>query len=260
MLMFLAVALIAVVAARVRAGKKQEEANLQKQLQTQNGLLAEMTLEHARMVAALSNRISQLSTEKSELICLRGEVSQLRREAADPEKLLAKIEDLKREAAGLTNKSAEETPLPDAEKVRAYWPKAQLVFAGTRDERSAVQTALWALNSGDPQKIEAISTAEVAKSFAGTEKGADPLLRQSNLFRLANSLGPAKGFYMVSDNLGPRIAGFNPRRVMFKVYFEGEGAARVFGFDKVDDELKFAGVYLVRGADEHPTEVLNLWP
>jgi hypothetical protein len=233
------------------------KADLHAQFRRQASLLAELNDRQRILSEAIRQRRARYEGENRELFCLRGEVSELRRDTVDPAKLKAVIQKLEEEIAA--QKKPTLVP-PDPQKVRAYWSREQLAFAGHVDQNAAIQTALWALTRGDGQTLDSIFTPEASKKFNNEENGPDPLLRQSNLIRLADSLRSTTGFYLVSDDLTPRIPEFNPDIHLFKIYFEGEGSVRGAGFRKIGNEWKFDGIYSIGGTDEKPTYELNLWP
>jgi hypothetical protein len=232
------------------------EAELREQIRKQTCLFARLSEERIRLSKNLTDQIAR--KQNTELLRLRAEVSQLRKGAVDLNHLKQHIAALKEEDA--REEKIQEASKPHPDKVKAYWPREQLAYVGHRDQLSALQTTLWAINSGDAAAIEATMTPEGAKKLSGDKDKPDPLLRQSNLIRLTESLRPATGFYLVSDNLVQRMTDFDQSCMLFKIHFDGEGGTRALGLKKVDDEWKFIGIFSVGGTDEKRTSESKLWP
>jgi hypothetical protein len=258
---FVAVTVAAALTSFARWRANAREAALQSRLREQLNLLADAKDRNARLRQAMANRAAQDDREKRELLRFRGEVSQLRRAAVDPKLIETKVEELKAEAIAAQNRSSENLPpRPDLQKVQAFWPRDQLAFAGHSDQRSAIQSTLWAMSVGDQRSLELVMSPGAAKTLNEENRSPNPLRRQSNLIRLADSLRPAAGFYLVSDDLAPRMLGIDQKLHLFKVYFEGEGGTRAIGLAQVGEEWKFNGVYSISGTDEKPICEMNLWP
>jgi hypothetical protein len=247
------------------------EADLQARLRQQQNYLSEATHRHACLLQTLTDQASQYENVNRILARLRGEVSQLRKTSADPATLRAALTALQEEAE--KNRLAKElTSPPDPAIVRAHWSREQLAFSGYADGISAVQSSLWALTQGDSATIAATFTPELLKELwqlskqnptdadkAGTSPEAVVAIN-SKFQQLAESLGPATGFSLVSDNLVPRMPDYDANYQIFRIYFEGEGATRAIMLKKSGDEWKFHGIHVLGGTEEKPTYEQTLWP
>ena len=185
------------------------------------------------------------------------------------------MEKLKQEVAAITNRST--AAGPDPSKVRAYWSKDEISFAGYADETSAVQSCLWAMSQGDENKIAEIMNPNSFKQLwrdsrpdpsEADKNGTSPdaiAERRSKLHRLAESLAPVTGFYLVSDNLiekMPEQKGYRTAQTdaVFQVYFAGDGATRGIWLTKSNGEWKFNQVVVLGGTGEKPSYNMTLWP
>jgi hypothetical protein len=247
---------------------------LHSRIKSQAGELAVATAERDQLRDAINARQKALE-HKGELLRLRAEVGELRHGMSDVNALKAALENLKREVAAKDPDS--EDPGPDPSKVRAYWSRDQLAFAGHAEETAGLQTCLWALTRGNTNAIMAAIDPDCLKGLwsvsktAPTEEdknGTSPdaiAAKQGSFARLGESLAPATGFYLISDNLLPKMPemlyGRDPQVFrMYKVYFAGERATRWIGIKKAAGAWKLMGIYSLGGTDEQPTYEANIWP
>ena len=124
------------------------------------------------------------------------------------------------------------------------------------------------MNRNDPDALAAIVTPETRSELGSRApldrdcSAADRLAWQAKW--TADSLGPASGFYVVGQDLAPRIRDLNPAFHIFNVYFEKEGATRAFGLMKIGDEWKVQNIFhAVHGMAENGSELELgpiLWP
>ena len=239
------------------------------QWREREALLRQQAAEFSELVAEnkrLSNLVAQtsgsaLSSDQfSELMKLRGEIGRLRQEASEAARLQAAHQQL----LTATNRSGMESDasLPDPQTVVAYWPKTQLTSAGYTTPISGLQTALWAMNGNDPNALAASVTPETRSELASNRfVGGTPAERLATGTKwIADSFGPANGFYVVGQDLGPRIPGLNPDLHIRNVYFEREGATRGFALMKIGGEWKVHGIYVIGGSDNEPQLGPRLWP
>ena len=231
-------------------------------LQQQAERFAELSAENKRLsdLVAQTRSTSLSSDEFRELMKLRGQIGQLRQDGSE----LATHQAMHQHRLS-PSESSEPTsvpPLPDLQTVQAYWPKAELTFAGYANSLSALQTTLWAMTRNDPNALAASVTPETRSNLvdrAFTDGSpADRIAAQAN--SIADSLGPASGFYVVGQDLAARITGLNPDLHIFNVYFEKEGATRGFALKKIDDEWRLHGIYVTGGNDSEPQLGPMLWP
>jgi hypothetical protein len=192
---------------------------------------------------------------------LRGQIRQLRQDASELTSLQATHQ--RRLSPSESSGPQSVPPLPDPQSIQAYWPKAELSFAGYTNTLSALQTTLWAMTRNDPNALAASVTAEtgsnlVARAFIDHGSPADRIAAQAN--SIAASLDPASGFYVVGQDLAPRIPGLNPDLHIFNVHFEKEGATRGFALKRIGDEWTFDGIYITGGNDSEPQLGPMLWP
>jgi hypothetical protein len=250
--------------------------------QQQARQLAELSAENARLsnLIARSKRPSLPADQFVELMRLRGEIGGLRQNAGE----VAKLQAAHQRLLAASRSSEPHQSLPDPQTVLAYWPKAQLTYSGYAEPVSALQTALSAMNSNDPNALAASVTPEaksklievgsraalwvlsrsdpdaLAGSVAPETKyqalmdqisPADRMAFQAKA--AADSLGPASGFYVVGQELFQDGANLD-------VYFGTEGATRVFGLKKIGEEWKVDGVYLVSREVGKPRRGAMIWP
>jgi hypothetical protein len=231
-------------------------------LQQQAERFAELSAENKRLsdLVAKTRSASLSSDQLRELMKLRGQIGQLRQDASELASLQAKHR--RRFSPSESSEPQSVPPLPDPQSIQAYWPKAQLTFAGYTSTLSALQTTLWAMTRNDPKALAASVTPETRSNLvdrAFTDGSpADRIAAQAN--SIADSLGPASGFYLVGHDLAPRIPGLNPDLHIFNVHFEKEGATRGFALKKIDDEWRLHGIYVTGGNDSEPQLGPMLWP
>ncbi|HUS33979.1 MAG TPA: hypothetical protein VM680_01385 [Verrucomicrobiae bacterium] len=249
------------------------EDELRSQLAQRAKAQAAATAERDQLRDALNARQTALE-HRGELLRLRAEVGELRHRISDVSALNAALENLKQEVAVKDPDS--EDPGPDPSKVRAFWSRDQLAFAGHAEETAGLQSCLWALTRGDTNAIVAAIAPDCLKELWRLSKptptdedikgtSAEAIAaRQGAFARLAESLAPATGFYLISDNLLPKIpdmlAGRDPQAFrLYKVYFAGERTTRGVALKKVDGAWKLMGIYSLGGTDEQPTYEADLW-
>ncbi len=194
-----------------------------------------------------------------ELLRLRGEIGQLRQNAREVASLQATHQQLLAAARNLEPQAG--PALPDPKTVQAYWPKAQLTFAGYADQVSALQTTLWAMSRNDPDVLAASVTAKTKSNLVerAAMDGGSPAERLAwQAKTTADSFGPASGFYVLGHDLAERILKGSPGLQILNVYFEQEGTTRRFVLSKIGDEWKVEGIYGIGGNDSEPGP--TLWP
>lgn len=206
-------------------------------LRQQAARLTDLSSENARLsnLVAQTESASLSEDQFRELMRLRGEVGLLRRTANELAKLRAQNQQLLAGRASLEEQTHAQSP-PDPQTVRAYWPKAQLAFAGYADPAAALQTALWAMNRGDPEALAASVTPEAKSTLTKEtwfEHGTPAEEIALATRKIADSLRPASGFYVVGQNAP------SPDQAILDVYFEGEGKTRKVALKKTGDQWKF---------------------
>ena len=266
----LVMTLATVMSAALQWRARSLEADFNARLKRDADAMASQRQRRAQLNESLSHHSS---TSQSELLKLRAEVAELRRSTTNLYALRTALDNLQTEAQSARRAAATNAPAPpDPSKIRASWSKDQITFAGYADENSALQSTLWAMSSGElSTMLAAFAPGAVTNLWrdanpnptAADKDGTSPDAikgRDAKLQRLAASLRPVTAFHLVSDNVTPRIPNMNPAYQIYKVYFEGDGATRGLGFQKVGNELKFRAVHAIGGTDEHPTYEANLWP
>src|SRR5204863_4557037 len=120
----------------------------------------ELSAENKRLsnLVAQTNSSCLSSDQFSELMKLRGEIGLLRQDASEVARLRAAHPQLL--APSINTEPRSEPSRPDPQTFVAYWPKAQLTFAGYADPTSGLRTALWAMSRNDPNALEASVTPE----------------------------------------------------------------------------------------------------
>jgi hypothetical protein len=143
---------------------------------------------------------------------------------------------------------------PNTNSVLAYWPKEQLAPAGYAEPVSGLQSALWAMAQNIPDALaEAITPGAKTILLNNGFSGNNPVERiAAGTKSAADALGPASGFYVVSQTLGSQ------HRAILDVYFETEGATRSFVLNQTGEEWKVDGIYSASLRNDRPG--LRLWP
>lgn len=252
---------------------------LQTKLQLRAARYADYTARESQRLDKLRKTLARKraeATDKNALLRLRAEVSDLRHNTSDVDELRTAIERLNAEI-GSTNRFGKDTR-PDPSKVRAYWPKDQIAYAGYMDETSAVQSCLWALTRGDMNAVlsamDPAGLRDLARVSGPAEESEDDKAgtsaaavaeRNGRIEKLAESLAPVTGFYLVSDNILRKMGEVSAGRsadehAVYKVFFAGEGTTRGIAMTKSLGEWKLTAIYLLGGTEEQPTYEMNLWP
>jgi len=198
--------------------------------------LAELSAENRRLSNMAAQTEGSLPNDQSrELLRLRGEIGPLRQSVSEIRKLRVTNQQLLAGQANPENPSRAPSA-PDPQTVRAYWPKTQLAFAGYADPASSLETALWAMSRGDPGVLAASVTPEARAKLAREQwdnHGTPDEEIATSTKKIADSLNPSSGFYIVGQNL------ISQDQAILDVYFEGEGKTRQFAMKKIDEEWKF---------------------
>ena len=155
----LAVWLVAEHQARLRLGE--EHKTLEQQLKQMAGLIAEN--ERLSNLVARANRPQSLPDDQSrKLLRLRGEVGVLRQQSKE----LEAVRDENRQAhAALASSPKTQSATAD------YWPRDSWAFTGYASPDAALQSSLWAANSGDLKVLLASSTGDVRKMMEEDFRG-----------------------------------------------------------------------------------------
>ncbi len=220
--------------------------------------LAELSAESERLsnlVAHTENGVLP-PAQLNELLKLRGEIGQLRQALDEANNLAARNRQL---AAALTNAdmSPRASSLPEGQPVHAYWPRAQLGFAGYSDPTAALKTTLWAMTQGDPDALAGSVTPEVKAKMLREdwfEHGSPAEELAASARRIADSLQPANGFYVIGQR------SISQDQVVVDVFFEGEGRTRKFAMKKVGAEWKFNALGRASSPDNDVHPGFSAWP
>jgi len=204
-------------------------------LQEQMQRCARLAEEIRRLSDALSNPKPSAASQEEirELMRLRGEIGQLHWQIA------TEIKQTILESRGIGESASSNPQVPDPQMVQAYWSRAQLGFAGQADPVSALQTALWAMSRGDGPTLAATVTPRAKMRLARAdwnEHGESSQEIAASAAKIAESLNPASGFYL----LGQKLASAD--EAVLDVFFEGEGRTRKFSMKKVEGEWKFSAM------------------
>ena len=226
-------------------------------LSEQSSRLAELTASNEQLTKQLADAASAGSggQERSEILKLRNEIGQLRRAVDEVDKLRSNNSAL--HTARDQSNPAADANAPDPATVHAHWEKAQLGFAGYADPMAALQSALWAMSRGDPEKLAGSVTRDAFKKL--TREGWND--RKSDVEEMADSardisasLGPAIAFSITTQKpAGDDVA-------IIGVYFEGEGQTRRIAMKKVDGEWKLSKMGRAGDNDEDIQNGYSVWP
>jgi hypothetical protein len=211
------------------------------QLSARENLLREKAAEARGLLdqnAARSNALSGAAgssgltpEEKRELLRLRGRIGELRSAAAEVERLKAQLH-----RASEGQPSEQQDPVPAQALV--VWPADQLAYAGYRSPRAALQTAFWAMRSGDLDSfVKSIHLEGTSESRIRRLMEMPPDERALLQKQLADTLAPASAFHLLAETMDD--AG---DRCVVDVHFEGEGKTRQFVVRKIDQEWRFSGI------------------
>jgi hypothetical protein len=207
--------------------------------------LGELAATNARLadLVAQASKDSLSIEQFHELLRLRGDISPLRRAADEAEKLRARNAQLASPAAP--------PPPPDPQTVLAHWPKDQLLMAGYANPIAAVETTLWAISRNDPVALAASVAPEIKSSLTREDwqtHGPPEEETAKATQRIADSLNPATGFYVVGQEV-PGSWGWNfgkdvpdQDQATVQVYFDGEGQTRKLFLERVAGEWKFVSL------------------
>jgi hypothetical protein len=121
-----------------------------------------------------------------ELLRLRGEVAVLRREKEQASRPRTES----RSSSGIsTGQRSRPTSVPDQD----YLPKESCAFVGYEDPNSALQSCLWAWNSGDPKAVAASFTSGYRARW-GRKSDSEIAVQ------LSNNLYATRGFRILERN------------------------------------------------------------
>ncbi len=220
--------------------------------------LSALSVENQR----LSNLVISAETsalpapEISELLRLRGQIGQLRRTVAEANTLAVRNRQL---ATAVSN--AEVAPQsslpPEPQNVQAYWPRTQLGFAGYSEPTAALKTTLWAMAQADTNVLAGSVTPEVKTKMLREnwyDHGSTAEELASSARRIADSLRPASGFYVVGQRA------ISQEQVVLDVFFEGEGRTRKFAMKKIGEEWKFNALGRAAAGDDDVHPGYSAWP
>jgi hypothetical protein len=142
--------------ARLRLGEEHEA--LEQQLARMTGLIAE-NAQLSNLIARASRLQSLPEDQSRELLRLRGEAGLLRQQA----KVLEGVRDENRQARAALESSLKSGGATKAAATADYWPRDSWAFAGYASPEAALQTSLWAANTGDLSALAASVTGDVRK-------------------------------------------------------------------------------------------------
>lgn len=140
-----------------------------KPLQAENEVLrAEVAALKARTAeteAAREAELKRAQAEAQDVARLRGEVTQLRTTAKDAEKLRAENQQLRSENQKLHGaNAAAATPAPAPTPQAGNFPRESWAFAGYTSPESALMSAIWSMQQGNPkQYFDSLTLEEQAR-------------------------------------------------------------------------------------------------
>jgi len=205
------------------------------------------------------------SPEFQELLRLRGQIPLLRERAREIEKLRTLLTSDKWEP--LRHAATDDDF--DPQTALAYWPKEKLTNAGLADERSATQTALWALTQKNPDALAACLTPGALEEIlsAGPLSVFRPEPEASAAEKLAyyaeratETLDLNSSFYLVGGNIQTNLPGVNAAWHIYPVRFEGEKVTRALVLEKVGQQWRVNGIYPILGTLKEPRIQSRVWP
>jgi len=227
------------------------------QLKQQAACLGDLLAENNQLRhVANQDTNAPLSTEQfRELLRLRGEIGALRQRATEAADLLAR----EQEIFAIEKELPLTTPPPEPQTVLAYWPKEQLTSAGYANPAAAIQTVLWAITRNDPDGVAASLTTGIKETLTKRwlSSPADAFVSETK--SIAESIAPATGFYVLSEDPAQKLTGLDPDLQILNVYFEKEGATRGFGLRKIDDQWQLEGIF-VTATNSLAARGRSLWP
>jgi hypothetical protein len=222
----------------------------QTKLEQRSAQITELAAENQRLQNRLTEaRADSLSSDQfRELLKLRGEIRLLREDAGELVRLKAA------HSSPLAATRNPEAAPRNTNSVLAYWPKEQLAPAGYAEPVSGLQSALCAMARNIPDALaDAITPAAKTVLLNNGFSGNHPAERiAAGAKSAADALGPATGFYVVSQTLESQ------HRAILDVYFETEGATRSFELNQIGEEWKVNGIYSASMWNDRPG--VRLWP
>jgi len=224
-----------------------------KLLREQAARLVTLSKKNQRLSNLVAAAVCSLSAQDfNELLRLRGEMLALREKANEAAHLRAAGD---RSSDARTNSVREFlSTMPEAQTIQAYWPKEQLSSSGYATPLTALQTTLWAFTQNNPEILAASLDPQTRSNLiasAFSDGGPEERLAW-HATAASESILPASGFY-VGQEISSAIPGLNPELHVIPVYFEKEGATRLFCLRKFNEEWKLQTINGLTGTAQDIT-------
>jgi len=206
-----------------------------KQLQAENeALRAEVAALKARTAETEASREAELKraqAEAQDVARLRGEVTQLRNTAKDAEKLRAENQQLRGENQKLRGAAAAPaTPTPTPQT--GNFPRESWAFLGYTSPESALMSAIWSMQQGNPkQYFDSLTLEEQARMAKVWENKSEAEIA-------------AKHQADVSKITGMRVLNrqeLSAEEVQMSVYIEGVDRTEKVSMKRVGNDWRFGG-------------------
>jgi hypothetical protein len=207
-----------------------------KPLQSENeSLRAEIAALKARSTESDATReaeLKRLQSDAQDAARLRGEVTQLRNAAKDAEKLRAENQQLRTENQKLRGAAAPANAAAAPAPATGTFPRESWAFAGYTSPESALVSAIWSMQQGNPkQYFDSLTPEEQTRMAKVWENKSEAELA-------------AKHQADVSQIKGMRVLEkqeLSVDEVQMSVYIEGVDRTEKVSMKRVGNDWKFGG-------------------
>jgi regulator of replication initiation timing len=208
-----------------------------KQLQAENeALRAEVAALKGRTAdteVAREAELKRAQAEAQDVARLRGEVTQLRNTAKDAEKLRTENQQLRSENQKLRGAAAAPAnPAPAPAPQAGNFPRESWTFAGYTSPESALMSAIWSMQQGNPkQYFDSLTTEEQARMAKSWENKSEAEIA-------------AKHQADVSKITGMRVLNrqeLSADEMQLSIYIEGVDRTEKVSMKRVGNDWRFGG-------------------
>ena len=201
-------------------------------LRAEVAALKSRTEAEGQSAATRDAELKKLQTDARDAVRLRGEITQLRSGSKDAESLRAENQRLKAENQSLRGAaSTAATPAPTAPAAGEF-PREAWAFAGYQSPESALISAIWSMQQGNPkQYFDSLTTDEQAR-MAKTWEG------KSNEEIAAKHVSDTSKITSIKVLNAQETT---PGQMVLSVYIGGVDRAEKVNMQRVGNDWKFGG-------------------
>ena len=232
--------MLGTVAACALAGCSGNTKQLQSENEALRAELAALKAQSAEADVARQAELKRSQTEAQDVARLRGEVTQLRNAAKDAEKLRAENQQLRGENQSLragagapANQPAAPQPPPQA----SAFPRESWAFAGYGSPESALVSAIWSMQQGNPKQYFESLTPEEQLRMTKVWEGKSP---EEIAAKHQNDTASITGMKVTGRQT------ISADEVQMNVLIEGVNREEKVSMKRVGNDWKFGG--FIRGA------------